>query len=165
MLYDLLLDCEQCERKMVFFLRINFISFMNVLDRYKYTSFNNQPRAFLKKCCFKFQVKCRYSLMKDSNNTEKAKPSSEGLESILYWAWHDEKHTVPHRGSQRRDRCIQDQWHWNRNRLRKKKVSFQQSQSCPSHKYKTKNENKQTVLFPLLQSDKKYRIAHQELRE
>lgn len=77
MLYDLLLDCEQCERKMVFFLRINFISFMNVLDRYKYTSFNNQPRAFLKKCCFQFQVKCRYSLMKDSNNTEKAKPSSD----------------------------------------------------------------------------------------
>lgn len=76
MLYDLLLDCEQCERKMVFFLRINFIPFMNVLDKYKYTSFDNQPRAFLKKCYFKFQVKCGYSLMKDSNNKEKAKPSS-----------------------------------------------------------------------------------------
>ena len=76
MLYDLLLDCEQCEIKMVFFLRINFIPFMNVLDKYKYTSFDNQPRAFLKKCYFKFQVKCGYSPMKDSNNRAKAKPSS-----------------------------------------------------------------------------------------
>lgn len=76
MLYDFLLDCERCERKTVFFLRINFILFMNVLDKHKYTSFDNQPRAFLKKCYFKFQVKCGYSLMKDSNNMEKEKPSS-----------------------------------------------------------------------------------------
>lgn len=76
MLYDFLLDCERCERKTVFFLRINFTLFMNVLDKHKYTSFDNQPRAFLKKCYFKFQVKCGYSLMKDSNNMEKAKPSS-----------------------------------------------------------------------------------------
>lgn len=47
-------DIQHCARhciiwkKMVCFLRSNFIPFMNVLDKQKYTSFDNQIKPFLK---------------------------------------------------------------------------------------------------------------------
>lgn len=49
---------------------------MNVLDEYKYASFDNQTKAFLNFSIIKFQVKYGYILVKDSNDIERAKLSS-----------------------------------------------------------------------------------------